>query len=97
MAIGTNDESLILEALVRKDFVMELFEVGLLGNKTHLFFAASPDGIALIKQSDDTHIATIEIKSCVKDNTINNVLQSVKEFGQVVNCHYKADTFKKCV
>ena len=55
MAIGTDNESLVLDALARKDFVVELFEVGLLGNKTHPFFAASPDGIALIKQTDETY------------------------------------------
>ena len=67
MVAGTKNEPAILSALLQHEYVVNLFECGLLESKEVLWLAASPDAIAQLELpgSDRYDLAVVEIKTKV--------------------------------
>jgi hypothetical protein len=65
MVIGTKNESAIIAAFRRSNYVLDIFECGLFESLDHPWLAASPDAIAVLKMSSGNYMATVEVKTRV--------------------------------
>jgi hypothetical protein len=74
MVAGTKNEPAILSALLQHEYVVNLFECGLLESKEVPWLAASPDAIAELELpgSDRYDLAVVEIKTKVSHDRIAN-------------------------
>ena len=97
MAIGTDNKRSVIKALRKKDFILGIYEVGLIVSRFHKYIAVSPDGIALIEVDDCQHVATVEIKSRVKESTREASVSAAMKHGVIVRCDYNDSKFKDCV
>ena len=86
---GTVNEKRICEAVATKDFVVCLFECGMLAHKTIKWLAASSDGMLIIdvslldfgdafEEEEDVEgnerIASLEAKSFIEENSIEEMI-----------------------
>ena len=76
MKEGTANELPNMVKLDKYDFVLDMFEVGLLQSNEHAYIGVSPDGIVMIKVPGGEYgnlppvTACLEIKTRVRPNTI---------------------------
>ena len=97
MMRGTINEPAVMEALTSKDFVIAVFEVGMLALPSSPWLACSPDGVALIKVQDvdDLVVCPVEIKSFVASSSLDRMLASASV--SVIYCEVGDDIFRKII
>lgn len=109
MKRGTANEGAVMNTLARKEFIIGLYEVGMLSNKHCNWIACSPDGIAILDLSkahfndtneedeveQNTVLATVEIKTSVADSSLQRSLFTSS--ADTVFCSIGDTTFKTCV
>ena len=98
MQISTDNEDITSQRFKSLSYVKSFYKCGLLISRNRQYIGVSPDGIAEIKLQDtDVVICAVEIKTRVVENTISTAIEVREAFGDLVQCSYGDDLFKKCV
>ena len=97
MKVGTANEDNVVDALVKESFILEFYDVGLLQHKTLQYVAVSPDGVIKLIVENCSHLACVEIKTRVSENSRLKAEACMRSYGKVVHCGYNDFRFKSCV
>ena len=105
MVTGTKNEDPTVDKLRNENFIVALYDIGLLGDKNNRYIGVSPDGIAILKLPYDingdvvsrTQFACVEIKTRVADSTITIANKALAKHDRFVRCNYGDIVFKDCV
>ena len=97
--IGLNNEGVTISHFVAIDYVKSFRNCGLLCCRDSQIIAVSPDGIEEIELPDtkEVVICSVEIKTRVKADPIEEVMKISHTYGPTVVCTYGDVTIKKCV
>jgi len=100
MVIGTKNESVVLTAFSRNNYVEQVFKCGLLECLNLPWLAASPDGVAVLNVSAGQVLATVEVKTRVSTDQIASAEQLaakyVEDSGPIL-CTVGDDVWKEVV
>ena len=97
MKVGTANEDNVVDALVKESFILEFYDVCLLQHKTLQYVAVSPDRVVKLIVENCYHLACVEIKTRVSENSRLKAEACMRSYGKVVHCGYNNFRFKSCV
>jgi hypothetical protein len=80
MIIGTKNEDAVLMAFKSFNCAKDMFDGGLLECKLIPWIAATPDAIAVIDVGDGSVTATVEVKTRVASDRINEVYEIAEKY-----------------
>ena len=99
MVIGSKNEEAVLLHLASKNYVLNMYDCGLLESKDSPWLAASPDAIAVIDTGDgEAKHCVVEVKTRVSPEKIADALQIAKKHNNaVIFTDFESDVWKECV
>jgi hypothetical protein len=100
MVIGTKNESAVLTAFSRNNYMEQVFECGLLECLNLPWLAASPDGVAVLKVLAGQVIATVKVKTRASADQIASAEQVAAKYVEdsgLILCTIGDDVWKEVV
>ena len=100
MKQGSLNEVPAMEQVESFEWVLELYEVGILQMRPHSMIAVSPDGIGKIKVTNEVEFqtASFELKTRLSDQTtIATAEQMADEYGVLVECDWGDEVCNHCI
>ncbi len=99
MVFGSKNEEAVLLHLASKNYVLNMYDCGLLESKDSPWLVASPDAIAVIDSGDgEAKRCVVEVKTRVSPEKIAEALRIAKKHNNaVIFTDFEGDVWKKCV